>query len=1287
MAGMKYTKQVPSIGAVSQPVRIAMLAVLAMAIVLVFSDGTPRAAGVFAPTVSIETSTTQATAHPDARITVDNSASDENIKSIKLSLPDGMWGSLASVAAKCPWADANPVDQTVPGTCSAGSKVGTVVVDAKVDNSDARLRGTVFMTEPDPVNATTDPAALVIEVHAQVGGVDLGYIRTPARVGVRYAALPVSVPTSNAARGRALGIDTNVESVPQSITDEHGRTVDFRVQKIQVDLKSDQQSPQKPLLTNPTKCSTAQLTSSIDSYELTPTTVTPSDDYTTTGCSNLRLAPATVDYTLSDHNADAVTGLQAEIEFPDNSPSLSEMIVSLSPGMAANMGAFGAPGDMCKATTLPDIASNPNLEQYFRRVSSPSSSNFYCPPSAEIGSAQIESPLVDTTLTGKIYVVNISPLPYFVIDVDRSYDTVNNPPGVKISLVGKATPTGTFIPGCGSCQSSFTATQMTFSQLPDAPISKVTIDLNKPDRAKTVAPAGMLSSKPITMPSSSNPKCVPSTEIVTSMTSHGGSGLDWHGVDPQAVIGCDQDFDTIEDAPLLTSGPLGAVTSSTSPSFGYTASPDAICKIDTVVAVAPGPADCPTGTGTIQPASALSAGPHVVNVYTNDTTSDPPNVYPIQSDYHAFVVRPTQTTDTTPPTTSIDTAPDDPTSDTTPTTTFSSDDSNSTFECSLNSGPFLPCDPNASPAGTGSYTVADEDALIPGDSTYTIAVRARDDFGNVDLTPASTSFKVDVAFAPTLDVDITSTQARAHPDLDVTIANLSHEDLDELELKLPDGFLGGLTGVQSLCPLATAAAGNCTVASEVGTVDASALVDESLVRLPGTVYLTDPIEIGDPAGLSVKVPAVLQDVDMGDVIVPVRLKVRGQVKGIDSVAVDIPNSITPTNGYDTVTEFDMREMKLKLRTGSGATYPLLTNPSSCAATAFDASFVGADSTTASDSVNFQPTGCDSLGFAPSLSLSIVDSTTGGPPGPNSAEKPISANLKATLSADPAGAGIRGARVLMPKPVSINVLKIPFACTVEQKQIDACPETAVVGSVSAISPLLPEALTGKIYLLRGATAGVPNLFLRLRGRINVDIVATNRFVNDTQLESTFTDLPDVPLSSFTMNVNEFLSTRNEACEYPPSTWFATGSLTAHNDKSVPVSNGLDFDCAKAWKATASAKFKNRGSKSTMSLDVRPGAGAKLKQVTITTPKGVTFVRKAISKKTTGKSGNSKLAAKCFKAKRANTILVAFCKKPATRLQLSFKPGAVKASKKVKRPKIKIVVIDDSNRKTTITVKTR
>jgi Ca2+-binding RTX toxin-like protein len=84
-----------------------------------------------------------------------------------------------------------------------------------------------------------------------------------------------------------------------------------------------------------------------------------------------------------------------------------------------------------------------------------------------------------------------------------------------------------------------------------------------------------------------------------------------------------------------------------------------------------------------------------------------------------------------PPQTTITSGPGGTTNDPTPTFTFTSEP-DATFECKLDSGSYAPC---SSPRTT---------ALL-ADGSHTFSVRAIDEVGNIDPTPASRSFTVRTA--------------------------------------------------------------------------------------------------------------------------------------------------------------------------------------------------------------------------------------------------------------------------------------------------------------------------------------------------------------------------------------------------------------------------------------------------------------------------------------------------------------------------------------------------------------
>jgi hypothetical protein len=166
---------------------------------------------------------------------------------------------------------------------------------------------------------------------------------------------------------------------------------------------------------------------------------------------------------------------------------------------------------------------------------------------------------------------------------------------------------------------------------------------------------------------------------------------------------------TTPAAPSITANPP-VLSNSRAPSFSFTGEAGATfqCQLD-----GGGFAACTSPKAY----SGLAEGSHTFQVHQTDTAG---NASPNAS-Y-------TWTIDTTAPQTTIDIAPPDPS---TPDVSFdfSSSEGGSSFQCELDGGGFTVCSSPASHTG-----------LLPG--SHTFQVRATDDAGNTDATPASFTWTV-----------------------------------------------------------------------------------------------------------------------------------------------------------------------------------------------------------------------------------------------------------------------------------------------------------------------------------------------------------------------------------------------------------------------------------------------------------------------------------------------------------------------------------------------------------------
>lgn len=1271
--------QIGELGASSSNARRAaayiLVSTIAVAIVLLFALSSSRASGFFEPTIDLELSTTRATAHPDARITIDTSQSSEDIKEITIDLPNGLWGSL-NAADKCDNATATT------GTCPAGTQVGTVINEARVDESDVRLEGKVFLTEPEPAYAGVDPAGLLILVPAKVGGADMGTVRVRSRAMLRRAALPASPPAGS--EGVAVGIRTVVDDVPNSITDSHGRTVTFHLEKLEVHLRSDQTAPHSPLLTNPSKCGAISIAASATSYDSTVATLTdPTGPLTIDSCdSTLKYGLSTFSMvpTPAVPTANQEVVMNSTISFPQDSATSKRVEVKLPSSYKPNFPSFGDSGplgssDMCQPDAAVAVSGN--------WIFSPTT----CPAQSKIGSATVSTPLLDDPVVGDVYFIDRSPIPWLGIDVDPSKH--GNPAGVSLRLLGTTDLTNVEA-GCDgvlfSCPKQIVAT---FDFLPDAPFTNVQLSLGGSDR--TSWDNQPIPGKILKTAAPNDPACQPTDDSTGAFVSNSGSSIRSQEVAPMSISGCNSRTVAF-DAPSA-SNPVGMKTTDRTPEFSFTNSePTGLCAVDTPSTDSGAES---TGTGLEDCVSPYTAyAPSEASPYSLDLAYGLHRVWvmgnPLET--RAFVVAPVAgTPDTTAPITTIDSGPASTTSDTTPDWSFTSTETGR-FQCSVDGGAFLPCEQSA-PAGTsGAFAVDDSDAFLAG-SSHAFAVRAQDAAGNVG--PAdSVTIDVSVPFEPTFDVSLTTSEARAHPEMDITITNPSEQDLEDTTLKLPDGLFGGLQGVQSVCAVATADAGNCSAASQVGTIDTEAVVDQSIVRITGQLYLTEARVPGDAAGLSIKVPAKIQDINMGDIVVPARLSVRGEAQGVDSLVFGVPREIDPPdaiNPWDSTTQFTMRKLKIKLRNNPGAAQPLLTNPSSCAGGAFIADFKTYESGTASLSQPFSVSGCDALGFSPQLSVSVTK-PNGSPPNGDDYQ-PI--DISASLKAKPDDAGISGASILMPKPLTVDAAKLPSVICEVAQYPDHCPAVSQVGTAEATSPLLlpGETLAGPVYLLRNPGKVLPKLYATLKGRISVKVTGVSRFENETQIRTVFSDLPDAPVSTFTMKITDFMLTMDSPCDLAEQFGSdVNGTLSGHNGKSAAVRSSLNFNCTAALRDGIGVKkqFKKRGVKTTLSLGLRAkGKQPNMRKVKLRLGKHLQFNPNQIAKKllirVNGKRMSRARIIRSIKVSGNDTLEFSFDKRRYRRIDFTFRSGTLVAGPRLRRPTVSVTVspgLDGKSRTTKV-----
>lgn len=359
--------------------------------------------------------------------------------------------------------------------------------------------------------------------------------------------------------------------------------------------------------------------------------------------------------------------------------------------------------------------------------------------------------------------------------------------------------------------------------------------------------------------------------------------------------------------------------------------------------------------------------------------------------------------------------------------------------------------------------------------------------------PCSVPFRpwfTDATSNPRAGGETTFTLKFGRPERDKRVATV--------HFRLPAGLIGDLTlaGLEQ-CSNATAASGACGEASKVGSATVETGPGPAPVTVPADVYLTEPQASGDPAGLSVKVRAKVGPIDLGDVIVPVRLQLRSN-GGLNASAT-IPQ-------FEQGVPISPRLVSLTVdRAG------FMRNPTACGRRSHSGDFgaVGGGSVTTRAAFALQD--CTALGFSPRIGVRIgargKTRTNAHPP------------MTAVIRQGSGQAGISRARVLLPRAIRANLTGIGAACTQEQFDADRCPSNANGGRARAVSPFVDEPLTGPVWLVRRERGQLPKLVAQLGGPLNIEITGFPDVSDRTgKIVTTFKGLPDVPVTRFALRLD-------------------------------------------------------------------------------------------------------------------------------------------------------------------------
>lgn len=318
--------------------------------------------------------------------------------------------------------------------------------------------------------------------------------------------------------------------------------------------------------------------------------------------------------------------------------------------------------------------------------------------------------------------------------------------------------------------------------------------------------------------------------------------------------------------------------------------------------------------------------------------------------------------------------------------------------------------------------------------------------------------------------------------------------LSQVKTVLPAGLVGAIPSVP-LCKEPQASAGSCPSSSLIGTASALAGAGSEPFGFSGNVYLTGPYG-GAPYGLSIVIPAIAGPFNFANVITRAGISVDEHTGRV------IVTSALPT----VVQGVPLRLRAIDVQVNRKE---FLFNPSYCGAMATDTTLTSTFGATQALSSPFQVGKCSALSFKPTFKVGTGAKTS----------RVNGASLKVSLKQPAHQANIHSVFVKLPKALPARLSTLQKACPEATFAADPkdCPPDSRVGSATVRTPVLPDQLTGVAYLVSHGGAAFPDMDLVLDGDGVQVILVGNTDIKNGITSSTFASVPDVPVSSFALNL--------------------------------------------------------------------------------------------------------------------------------------------------------------------------
>jgi uncharacterized repeat protein (TIGR01451 family) len=397
--------------------------------------------------------------------------------------------------------------------------------------------------------------------------------------------------------------------------------------------------------------------------------------------------------------------------------------------------------------------------------------------------------------------------------------------------------------------------------------------------------------------------------------------------------------------------------------------------------------------------------------------------------------------------------------------------------------------PLATPQSCGTFTTTSD--LEPWSAPETPDATPSSSFA-VSWDGAGAACPASPPFAPSFNADTTVPLAGAFSPFTLTLARADREqDLAQVQIHMPPGLLGTISNVP-LCGEPEAGLGTCSQASRIGTTTVAAGPGSNPFYLSGPVYLTGPYH-GAPFGLSVVVPALAGPFNLGTVVVRAAITIDPNTAAVTVTSGALPQII------------DGVPVRLRTVNVTVDRPGFVFNPTDCAEQAVTGAVASTQGATAALSDPFAVGGCRGLPFKPKLRASTQARTS----------KANGASLTVKVASSPGQTNIAKVDLQLPNALPSRLTTLQKACTEAQFNADpaGCPQGSVIGTASAVTPVLNVALAGPAILVSQGGAAFPDVEFVLQGEGVTVVLDGKTEIRKGVTYSHFDTVPDAPFSSF------------------------------------------------------------------------------------------------------------------------------------------------------------------------------